>query len=247
MSINKKNLIYIIIYLITFQGYTQETVSQNDYIFNNIKFDYIVIKVDDYVINNFLFIKNEHLTENNKILSDLLSKDSSFLALNACITDSLCNPLGLLINNNIIEQKTNNNDGNGNFYLKPNGALIFTDNEIKIIKSTDISDLSRVRLGIQSGPLLLDNGIYNNSFNKNSINKKIRLGVGVFNKKNENFIVFIKTEDEVNFYDFSMIFDNKFKCKNALCLESQGCVMSFPDNFDLTNSKKYCNYFILNL
>ena len=247
MSKYKRYLLFIIFYSITFQSFSQETVSQNDYIFNNIKFDYIIIKVDDYVINNFLFIKNEQLTENNKILNDLLSKDSSFLALNACITDSLCNPVGLFINNNILEQKINRKDGIGNFYLKPNGALIFTDNEVKIVKSTDINDVSRIRLGVQSGPLLLDNGKYNNSFNVNSINKKIRLGVGIFSKKNENFIVFVKTEDEVNFYDFTTIFENKFKCKNALCLESQGCVMNFPDNYDMNNTKKYCNYFILNL
>lgn len=241
------NLILVFILLSKTLFFCQETVSQNDYVFNNFKIDYIVLKVDDFILKNLLFKKNENHESNSDLVQNLLSKDSSFLLLNACITDSICDPLGLFVDNYRIEKQVNYNNGNGNFYLKPNGLFLVTDSEIRITESSQIKDFSRVRLGIQSGPLLLDNGSVNSSFNINSVNKKIRLGVGVFSKKSEDYLVFIKSEDEINFYDFSMIFQNKFKCKNALCLESQGCVINFPDNYDLNNTNKYCNYLFLDL
>jgi uncharacterized protein YigE (DUF2233 family) len=245
-----KHLLTILLFLFFLSKsilFSQETVSQNDFVFNNFKIDFIVIKVDDFILKNLFYKKNENHESNSDLVRSLLARDSSFLLLNACITDSVCDPLGLFVNDYRIEKPVNYNNGNGNFYLKPNGLFLVTDSEIKIAESSQIKDFSRVRLGIQSGPLLLDNGNVNPSFNINSVNKKIRLGVGVFSKKNEDFLVFIKSEDEINFYDFSMIFQNKFKCKNALCLESQGCVINFPDNFDLNNSNKFCNYFFLDL
>lgn len=243
----KINFLIFFFSLIIHDLFSQETVSQNDFVFNNYKIDYIVVKVDDYILNNLKFEKNLSHIPNNDLVANKLNLDSSFLMLNACITDSLCNPLGLLINNNLLEQPINNQNGNGNFYLKPNGVFLVTDNEIKIIETSQITDFTRVRFGIQSGPLLLDNGIINTSFNVNSINKKIRLGVGIFTRKNDDYLVFIKSEDEINFYDFSMIFQNKFKCKNALCLESQGCVINFPDNYATENKNIFCNYIYLDL
>lgn len=241
------NLLLVFVFSSKLLYFSQETVSQNDFVFNNFKIDFIVIKVDDFILKNLTYKKNESHESNSDLVRSLLAKDSSFLLLNACITDSICDPLGLFVNDYRIEKQVNYNNGNGNFYLKPNGLFLITDSEIRITESSLIKDFSRVRLGLQSGPLLLDNGNVNSSFNINSVNKKIRLGVGVFTKKSEEYLVFIKTEDEINFYDFSMIFQNKFKCKNALCLESQGCVINFPDNYDLDNTNKYCNYLFLDL
>ena len=125
-------------------------------------------------------------------------------------------PQGLFIENNSIKSKIDTLNGNGNFYLKPNGVFYLTDNNIPIIcKTEDYIQNNQVKYATQSGPVLVINGKIHTSFNKNSKNLNIRNGVGVLPN---NEVIFAMSKKELNFYEFAQFFKNK-GCKNALYLD----------------------------
>ena len=108
-----------------------------------------------------------------------------------------------------------------------------------------IINYKNIRLGVQSGPMLLMSGLINPVFNQNSQNKYVRCGVGLFvNTKSEKFLVFAISNTPVSFYDFADFFNKKFKCNNALCLESAGSAIYFPgQSYPNDYLDRYiCNY-----
>lgn len=125
-------------------------------------------------------------------------------------------PQGLFIENNILKSKIDTLNGNGNFYLKPNGIFYLTDNNIPIIcKTEDYIQNNQVKYATQSGPMFVINGEIHPSFNEKSTNLNIRNGVGVL--PNDEMI-FAMSKKEINFYEFAQFFKNK-GCKNALYLD----------------------------
>ncbi|WP_395051924.1 phosphodiester glycosidase family protein [Flavobacterium sp.] len=125
-------------------------------------------------------------------------------------------PQGLFIENNVIKSKIDTLNGNGNFYLKPNGVFYLTDKNIPIIcKTEDYIQNNHVKYATQSGPMLVINGEIHASFNEKSINLNIRNGVGVLPN---NEVIFAMSKKEINFYDFAQFFKSK-GCKNALYLD----------------------------
>lgn len=208
-------------------------------------FDIIIINVTPENIKRFDIIENDKKLTHQSFVKEF-NKDSSLFLMNASICDSSCRPLGYMKVDGQEMYPVNLGDGKGNFYLKPNGALLLTKDDALIVESSFISTFDNVVLGVQSGPLLLNNGIVNPSFTGNSQNRKIRCGVGLFaNNKGEKKLVFIKSINPVSFYAFTMVFQKRFSCDAALCLESSGCVMNLPylkdSNFDIRNSV-ICRY-----
>lgn len=109
-----------------------------------------------------------------------------------------------------------------NFYLKPNGVYFIDTFGISHIETTEdfqkVYEAKKVAIeyATQSGPMLLINGAIHQSFTENSYNKKIRSGVGIIDEKHTVFAISL---DEVNFYDFALLFKNVFGCKDALFLD----------------------------
>jgi uncharacterized protein YigE (DUF2233 family) len=130
---------------------------------------------------------------------------------------------GLLIENSkqIKSIDTLKPANNLNFYLQPNG-IFFIDSSGYNVSTTDdykilhSSSQKIPRFATQSGPMLIANGIKNSKFQKGSNNFYIRSGVGLISKQK---IVFIISDNPVNFYDFSSVFEQIFGCKNALYLD----------------------------
>lgn len=213
-------------------------------IFEGNSYNTIVIKIDSESIKSFDILQNKSFQTVNEF-QNTLSASTPFFLINASISDTLCNPIGLFIKNSKIIQPLNLNDGFGNFFLKPNGAILFTSEKVIICESTLVPYYDNIRLGIQSGPMLINNGIIHPKFSVSSTNKLIRCGVGTYsNSSGENFIVFSISNAPVSFYDFSMYFLNKFNCQQALCLESNSCVMVLP-NSTTTNENPnnlICNF-----
>lgn len=127
-------------------------------------------------------------------------------------------PVGLLVQNGVEQSPINLEAGEGNFFLKPNGAfLIYRDGKAAIVRSEKYLQLRRcVRAATQSGPLLLIDGQVNPAFNAGSTNRLIRSGVGVIDP---HTVVFAVSSRPVNFWDFSLLFRDALKCKNALYLD----------------------------
>ncbi len=110
---------------------------------------------------------------------------------------------------------------NGNFYLKPNGVF-FVDREgnAGILESSAYLKANiKAQLAVQSGPLLVMNGIIHPKFNADSSNLKHRNGVGV-NKDGK--VIFAITDyarkEKINFYTFSEFFLS-LACEDALFLD----------------------------
>ena len=125
-------------------------------------------------------------------------------------------PQGLFIENKIVKSEIDTSNGNGNFYLKPNGVFYLTTEKNPIICETeDFVNNVKIKYATQSGPMLVIDGEIHTAFKKNSTNLNIRNGVGILPN---NQIVFAISKKEINFYDFAEYFKN-LGCKNALYLD----------------------------
>ena len=126
-------------------------------------------------------------------------------------------PTGLLIQNGIEKQPLNLLNGDGNFYLKPNGVFYLANNEGHIVESSLFPlDASDIDLALQSGPLLLQDGKVHPAFRERSQNCRLRSGIGV---RADGRIMLAISHGPVNFYTFSRIFLDQLGCKDALFLD----------------------------
>lgn len=125
-------------------------------------------------------------------------------------------PQGLFIQNKKTLAVIDTAEGNGNFYLKPNGVFyITTDNTPYISKTIDFIDNGKIKYATQSGPMLIIEGRIHSAFKDGSTNLNIRNGVGILP---DNKVVFAMSKTEINFYDFAKYFQS-LGCKNALYLD----------------------------
>jgi uncharacterized protein YigE (DUF2233 family) len=153
-------------------------------------------------------------------------------ACNAGMFQPDSSPVGLLVENGTEISPLNASDGQGNFFMKPNGVFLINEkHEAHIVNSTDYVDLlSPAVWATQSGPLLVQRGAIHPDFNADSKNLNIRSGVGV---RKDGVAVFALSRRPVNFYDFASLFRDKLKCDNALFLDgniSEFYVPGFKDS-----------------
>lgn len=123
--------------------------------------------------------------------------------------------VGLYIQNRKEIYPINTEDGNGNFFLKPNGVFWFGDGVAGVESTKSYIDNERNPIfATQSGPILLVDGLINSAFSKNSKNKNIRSGVCAI----DNEVLFILSTEDVSFYDLAKEFQEE-GCSNALYLD----------------------------
>ena len=135
-------------------------------------------------------------------------------------------PLGLFIENMRTQKKINKANGNGNFYLKPNGVFyITTDNIPWICTTAEFSDNGKIKYATQSGPMLVIDGKIHSAFKEGSTNLNIRNGVGILPN---NKVVFAISKTEINLYDFAKYFQ-QLGCKKALYLDGFVSRMYLPE------------------
>lgn len=207
------------------------------------KYDAFTVIADSLTVPNFKILTNNQMLEHKEYLKTYW-QDSAIFLINASIVDSFCNPIGWFMDHGTEIQPINNDDGIGNFYLKPNGAFLITDDIAHVIETDSIQEIEGVRFGIQSGPLLVNNGIVNPHIRQGSANKFIRCGVGITTMNGHPELVFAISLEPVNFWDFSQFFTKSFQCTTVLCLESAGSVFKFPfmDNFTSDRDIVVCRY-----
>jgi uncharacterized protein YigE (DUF2233 family) len=138
-------------------------------------------------------------------------------AMNAGMYREDYSPLGLLVMDGHQVHRLNLASGFGNFYLKPNGVFILSASGARIIESSEYRSLQEPAiLATQSGPLLLQAGQINSSLSPQGTSRLIRNGVGVLTA---DHVVFVISEDPINFYDFARLFRDQLKCADALYLD----------------------------
>lgn len=145
-------------------------------------------------------------------------------ATNAGIYERGPKPLGLTICEGRQLVPLNLADGEGNFYLKPNGVFYLDDEKgAGVLEAGEFAKAGlKPRLATQSGPLLLRGGVIHPAFNPRSQNLRQRSGVGV--RRADGQIVFVMTDRRdparriVSFHDFAAFF-RELGCEDALFLD----------------------------
>lgn len=135
-------------------------------------------------------------------------------------------PSGLYIENAKILSPLNQKEGNGNFYLEPNGVFFIGETE-KHILTTQAFAKAKIpcKNAIQSGPMLVIKGAIHPKFNKSSPNKYVRSGVGI-NAKGQ--VIFAISNQPVNLYHFANLFKKRLGCADALYLDGAISEMYLP-------------------
>jgi uncharacterized protein YigE (DUF2233 family) len=176
--------------------------------------------VDPRTTHIQLFWKNDkgELFRNIGALKDWLegNKQTLFFAMNAGMYMTDNSPLGLYVEKGKVLAKLNRRNGNGNFYIKPNGVFVITTDNGCLICTTDLySGQTNVYYATQSGPMLVINGAINPAFGRQSTARNIRNGVGILPG---NQVLFAKSAEDVTFYEFAKYFSDN-GCLNALYLD----------------------------
>jgi uncharacterized protein YigE (DUF2233 family) len=148
-------------------------------------------------------------------------------AANAGMYEADSSPVGLLVQDSEEKSPLNLKDGDGNFYMKPNGVFLINEkHEAHVIESSEYATLlSPATWATQSGPLLVRGGDINPDFNADSKSLKIRSGVGL---RKDGTIVFALSRGPVSFYSFASLFLDRLKCPNALYLDGDVSAFYVP-------------------
>jgi len=105
--------------------------------------------------------------------------------------------------------------GQGNFYLQPNGVFYLTAANTAGICTSRQFRRAAVRFATQSGPLLVQQGRMHPAFRPGSTNLNVRNGVGI---RPDGTVVFAMSKEKINFYDFAAFFLRQ-GCRDALYLD----------------------------
>ena len=139
------------------------------------------------------------------------------LAMNAGMFEQDGSPVGWCVAEGKTIKGANEQEGAGNFFLKPNGVFAMEDGKAAVLEtSVAMKRLKRPTLVTQSGPLLVMGGKIHPAFNENSVNRKIRNAVGV---TPEGAVWFAISEDEVSFHESATFFRDDLGCPDALFLD----------------------------
>jgi uncharacterized protein YigE (DUF2233 family) len=126
-------------------------------------------------------------------------------------------PVGLHVSEGREEHAINRNQGDGNFFLQPNGIFsVSSDQKSARIQATEEYRDEHPSLATQSGPLLVRNGALHPKFTKGSGNINIRNGIGVTREGRVNLAISLV---EMNLYDFALAFRDELLCPDALYLD----------------------------
>ena len=136
-------------------------------------------------------------------------------------------PVGLLVQGGESIAELNLKEGEGNFFLKPNGVWGTTQFGFFVAESHQLEELSwshPVIEATQSGPLLLDGGTPNPKLNPASKHRKIRNGVGVDRQGNSVFVI---SNTAVTFFELLTFFQD-LGCTHALYLDGVVSALYVP-------------------
>jgi uncharacterized protein YigE (DUF2233 family) len=138
-------------------------------------------------------------------------------AMNAGMFDRDYTPVGLFVQSRREISPLNLSDGQGNFFLKPNGVFLFSPAGVQVVESSEYPKHSKDAIfATQSGPLLVRHGKLHPVFNSRSTSRLIRNGVGV---SSPTMAIFVISDDPVNFHEFAAFFRDTLNCPDALYLD----------------------------
>jgi uncharacterized protein YigE (DUF2233 family) len=144
-------------------------------------------------------------------------------------------PCGLLIQDGKELRPVNRSDGEGNFFLKPNGIFLIGARGAAIIRTEGFppADIP-VQYALQSGPLLLRHGAVHPQFAPGSASRLHRNGVGV-STAGEVFLAITAPDSTKlpNLHEFAQLFI-RLGCEDALYLD--GVISQMRSGADVSTS-----------
>jgi uncharacterized protein YigE (DUF2233 family) len=130
-------------------------------------------------------------------------------------------PVGLLVADGRQIIPLNTTNGEGNFFLKPNGVFLISETGARVVESSEYPRLrERAILATQSGPLLVHDGRIHPGFRPDSQSRHVRNAVGV---PSPDVALFVITEEPVTFHELATFFRDALKCPDALYLDGAIC------------------------
>ncbi len=134
-------------------------------------------------------------------------------------------PAGLHIEDGAELQSINLLDGPGNFQLLPNGVFYVADGVAGVLESNAYAASGiQANLAVQSGPMLLADGVIHPEFSETSESTFVRNGVGV---TADGQVLFLISTKPVTFWEFASEFIDR-GVSNALYLDGSISVMDEP-------------------
>jgi uncharacterized protein YigE (DUF2233 family) len=129
-------------------------------------------------------------------------------------------PIGYFVQNGERLKELNRAEGEGNFYMKPNGVFFGTGAKWQVLGSNTFFNTvgDRPQFGTQSGPLLLVDGKLHPEVQDDGPSKAIRNGVGVDGAGRAHFVI---SDAPVSFGQLARYFRDVVKVSNALYLDGQ--------------------------
>lgn len=129
-------------------------------------------------------------------------------------------PIGYYVQNGDRLAELNRNNGEGNFYMKPNGVFFGTGAKWRVLGSNTFFDTvgDRPQFGTQSGPLILIDGKLHPEIQDDGPSRAIRNGVGVDGNGKAHFVI---SNAPISFGQLARYFRDQVKVSNALYLDGQ--------------------------
>ncbi len=127
-------------------------------------------------------------------------------------------PIGYYVEEAERLEELNRGDGDGNFYLKPNGVFFGTNGSWRIDDTETFLRTvgTRPQFGTQSGPMLVLDGDMHPEFQDNGPSRQIRNGVGIDGEGRAHFVI---SNDAISFGQFARYFRDELETANALYLD----------------------------
>lgn len=146
--------------------------------------------------------------------------DTIAFAVNGGMYGDDLRPIGYYVQNGERLAELNRGEGDGNFYMKPNGVFFGTGGQWRVLGSNTFFNTvgDRPGFGTQSGPLLLVDGKLHPEVQDNGPSKAIRNGVAVDASGKAHFVI---ADAPVSFGQLARYFRDVVKVSNALYLDGQ--------------------------
>ena len=129
-------------------------------------------------------------------------------------------PIGYYVEGGERLKELDRGDGEGNFYMKPNGVFFGTGGSWRVLRSNTFFETvgDRPEFGTQSGPLLLVDGKLHPEIQDDGPSKAIRNGGAVDASGKAHFVI---SDAPISFGQLERYFRDVVKVGNALYLDGQ--------------------------
>lgn len=179
--------------------------------------DFITCTVDPEIHNIRLFHDGPDGRPYGSLEAFVARGPEVLFAMNAGMYLPDLAPQGLYVENGKTLAPLATGDGDGNFYLKPNGVFMVTvDGHATVIETGAFEVAPQPFYATQSGPMLVIGGSLHPAFAEDGTSRFVRNGVGV---RSDGKVVFAISLTEVSFGRFARLFRDTLACPNALYLD----------------------------